>query len=285
MITVGIIGGGRRGLSIMQLVEGIPGVELRWVADIDEGAPALREARKKGIQTVNDFKPQVKDPSLQLVIEVTGLENVRQAVDEHKHTGLSVIDTLGTRFLGEIVEQRQQLIIRLQEKSQSLLVSAENLSNNAKQIRQSMEQLSLEAGKLAQTGQELGDTATEASQAVNDTSNILKIIENIADKTNIIGLNAAIEAARVGEGGRGFAVVADEIRKLAKNSSASVEQIARITKNIVRFMDKIVQGINISGNTAQHQAAAAGEVLASLDGVATIAASLKETAEDLVRIS
>ncbi len=285
MISVGIIGGGRRGLSIMQLVEGIKGVELRWVADINKEAPAMKEAHKKGIKTVTDFTAQIKDVSLQLVIEVTGDVHVRQTLDANKHSGLSVIDTLGTRFLVEIVEQRQQLIQQLQHKSQALLLSAENLNDNAKQIRQSMEQLSHEAEGLAQTGQELSNTAGEASQAVNETKSILKIIENIADKTNIIGLNAAIEAARVGDAGRGFAVVAEEIRKLAKNSSSSIEQIESITKNIVKFMDKIVQGISASGTTAQNQAAAAEEVLTSLDEVTTIAASLKEMAQDLVRLA
>ncbi|MEW5921037.1 MAG: methyl-accepting chemotaxis protein [Bacillota bacterium] len=285
MISIGIIGGGKGGLSIMHLVEGIPGVELRWVADIDEEAPAIKEARKKGIKTVVDFAPQVRDTSIQLVIEVTGNDRVRQILEEHKHTGLSIIDALGARFLVDIVKQRQQLIQQLHHKSQALAVSAENLSNNANQIRQSMEQLSKEAEELAQTGQELSKTAGEASRAVTDTNSILKIIENIANKTNIIGLNAAIEAARVGDAGRGFAVVADEIRKLAKNSSSSVEQIGGITKNIVQFMEKIVQGINSSGKTAQNQAAAAEEVLASLDEVATISASLKEMADDLVKIT
>lgn len=285
MISIGIIGGGKGGLSIMHLVEGLPEIKLLWLADIDEEAPAMKEARIKGIKTVVDFTPKVRDTSLQLVIEVTGNDKVRRTLEEHKHGGLSVIDALGAHFLVDIVEQRQQLIEQLHLKSQSLAASAENLTDYANQIRLSMEQLSLEADDLAQTGQKLSKTAGEASQAVNDTGSILKIIENIANRTNIIGLNAAIEAARVGEAGRGFAVVAEEIRKLAKNSSSSVEQIGGITKNIVQFMEKIVQGINSSGNTAQNQAAAAEEVLASLDKVAAISASLKEMADDLVKIT
>ncbi len=285
MISIGIIGGGRGGISIMNLIEGIPGVELRWVADIDEEAPAMKEARNKGVKTVTDFAPLVRDTFLQMAIEVTGNHKVRQILEENKHPELSVVDTLGARFLVDIVEQRQKMILQLHHKSQALAMSAENLSENANQIRQSMEQLSNDAEELAQTGQELSETAGEASQAVNDTNDVLKIIESIAEKTNIIGLNAAIEAARVGDAGRGFAVVADEIRKLAKNSSVSVDQIGGITKNIVQYMDKIVKGINASGDTAQNQAAATEEVLASLDEVATISASLKGMADDLVKIS
>lgn len=285
VISLGIIGGGQGGLSIMHMVEGMSGAELRWVADIDENAPAIVEAKERGIKTATDFVPEVQDPSLQLVIEVTGNEKVRQLLNDNRHGELSVIDALGARFLVEIVEERQEMIQQLHDQSEELAESAEKLSDSTNQIRQSMEQLSGEAEKLARTGQELSSTAEEASQAVNDTHGILKFIQDIANKTNIIGLNAAIEAARVGEAGRGFAVVAEEIRKLAENSSTSVQQISEITENIVQFMEKIGEGIKSSGDTAQGQAAATQEVLASLEEVATISGSLKDMADELVKNS
>ena len=72
MLAVGIIGGGKGGLSIIQLVEGMQGVSLRWVADLDENAPAIQRAREMGIKTASDFIPLIGDSTLDMVIEVTG---------------------------------------------------------------------------------------------------------------------------------------------------------------------------------------------------------------------
>jgi methyl-accepting chemotaxis protein len=284
MLSVGIIGGGKGGLSIIQLVEGMQDVLLKWVADLDENAPAIRRAREKGIKTTGDFTPLIRDSSLDMVIEVTGSDKVRSLIVENKHPGLAVIEATGARFLVDVVEQREEMIRRLHGEAETLSQNAETLNDNTAQIRESMEQLAGEAEKLAQTGREMGETAKEAARAISDTHNILNIIRDIADKTNIIGLNAAIEAARVGDAGRGFAVVADEIRKLADSSSSSVQQISDITENIVNFMEKIAEGISNASETAQAQAALTEEILASLEGTTSIAAVLKEMAAKLAKM-
>ncbi len=285
MYTLGIIGGGKGGLSIINLVEGMPDVSLKWVADLDGNAPAMQRARSLGIKTTDNFVPLLRDSSLDMIIEVTGSEKVHAAIEENKHPNLTVADAKVARFLVDIVEQREELIHKLHREAADLSQSAESLDDNIGQIRQSMEQLASDAEGLARTGQEMSSTAEEATKAVADTHNILKFIQDIANKTNIIGLNAAIEAARVGEAGRGFAVVAEEIRKLADNSSSSVQQISEITENIVSLMENISSGIKQSGETAQSQAAATEEILASLEGMSDIAASVKQTSSDLVNIT
>jgi len=285
MYTVGIVGGGKGGLAILKLVEGMPSVSLKWVADINEYAPAMQRARELGIKITNDFIPLIKDPSLDIVIEVTGSEKVRSLIAENKHPGLAITEALAAKFLADIVEQREEMIHSLHKQAETLAENAETLNESTVQIRQSMEHLANEAENLARTGQYMSATAEEASKAVSETHAILKFIQDIADKTNIIGLNAAIEAARVGEAGRGFAVVADEIRKLADNSSSSVQKISEITENIVKLMKSISEGIKSAGDTAQNQAAATQEILASLDGIASVVFSLKQLADALVQIS
>jgi len=285
MYTVGIVGGGNGGLSILNMIDGMDAVSLKWVADLDEHAPAIIRAKELGVKTIKDFIPSIQDPSLDIVIEVTGSEKVRALIGENKHPGLAITEAVAAKFLVDIVRQRESMITQIHGQAETLAENAETLNESTLQIRESMEQLAGEAEKLARTGQGMSETAGEATKAVAATHSILNFIQDIADKTNIIGLNAAIEAARVGDAGRGFAVVADEIRKLADNSSTSVQQISDITKNIVRLMKDISAGIREAGDTAQTQAAASEEILASLESMSSIAGSLKEMADKLVSIS
>jgi methyl-accepting chemotaxis protein len=167
---------------------------------------------------------------------------------------------------------------REQEKTQQIQKCVSEIYTKLEQAAAAIEQLTASSQEIAMTSQETSTIAKAAAQEVTNTTEILEIIRRVAQQTNLLGLNAAIEAAQAGESGRGFSVVANEIRKLAGESHRSTQNINNMLSKFRDSVSRVSKNIEQSNVITQEQAKATQEIAQMLEELRVVGQQLRAMA-------
>ncbi len=167
------------------------------------------------------------------------------------------------------------------ERKTTIFDLSENVSDSLSKMADVINEITNGVNMVSNTNTSVQKNVDITRNEAKNTDEIIRFVENVARQTNLLGLNAAIEASRAGEYGKGFSVVANEIRKLSVSSSESIKQIDSVLRNIQASVTEISSQTNESSSIFQKQVESINKISELVDKINSSASVLKEMASKL----
>ncbi len=269
---------------------------------------AVQDVAKGRIQTSIDNKaPQgsiyqaVQEMSLSLAEMISNLERSMHALRDELASVESRSDTISS--LTATQQQSTAMIAtamtEMASSANHVADSASDTANNTDEADKQSKHTQVLIHNTVSNIQGLASQLGTASQAVadldKDVNNIVKVLDvigDIAEQTNLLALNAAIEAARAGEQGRGFAVVADEVRNLAGRTQSSTKEIQLMINNLQQGSRNAIQTMEICAETSQSTVVesqtaseALQQIVQALESISTMSQQIATAAAEQTQVS
>ncbi|ANW25249.1 chemotaxis protein [Vibrio coralliilyticus] len=260
--------------------------------------PATGRASKNEIINLNNGVANMAGQLNSLVSEIRStsdaVQNASRSVSQDANQNLSQSD-LQQQQVEQVATAIEEMASSAQSVAEQVEAIAENVRLTNEDSQSGLEKVEGVCIDVAQLNDQL-DNSAQAIEQVNKDSEaiqtVTKMIDEIAEQTNLLALNAAIEAARAGEQGRGFAVVADEVRTLAHRTQTSVQDVVSIieklktsTGNAVNLMTQSQSNANQVLDKAQEAGSALEAIASQVQSIATQADTIAATSEEQANVS
>lgn len=218
------------------------------------------------------------------LIDVSGYEHVLETIRKTKKSVVNIVPREVTgnvpvkSIVSPIVDKNEivgyfSVTINM-DKSEKIEQASKELTESLSQTSTSIQGISTAARELSSMMQSIESNTIEADENVKLGNNAIALITGIAKQSNLLGLNAAIEASKAGENGKGFSVVASEMRKLAVQSKETAEQVVASLQKIEKSVNSVLKDITMARDISDNQHGATNGICENITAISQMSEKL-----------